>query len=204
MPAWFVGLTAIVSLAAGAAASVVGFGIGSLLTPLLAARLGADVAIAAVSLPHLAAGLLRGWQLRRSINASVLVRFGLLSALGGLLGAFAFSRLETPVLTRALGALLVLTATAGLTGWAVKWNPERGVAWLLGVLSGFFGGVVGNQGGMRAAALSGFRLEPAEFVATSTVVGVLIDIARTPVYMSETGGSVAGIWGWWWRRLPAF
>ncbi len=45
---------------AGATASVVGFGIGSLLTPVLATRFGMEVAIASVALPHLAGGLLRG------------------------------------------------------------------------------------------------------------------------------------------------
>jgi hypothetical protein len=98
-------------------------------------------------------------------------------------------------LTRTLGALLVLTATAGLTGWAQQWKPRGALAWILGALSGFFGGVVGNQGGLRAAALSAFGLAPTAFVATSTVVGVLVDVARTPVYLHGGGQRLAGLWG---------
>jgi hypothetical protein len=37
---WFIGLIALVSLVAGSTASVVGFAIGSLLTPVIAARFG--------------------------------------------------------------------------------------------------------------------------------------------------------------------
>lgn len=190
----FIALLAVVSFVAGATASVVGFGIGSLITPLVAARLGSNVAIAVVVLPHLAGGLVRGWRLRRSIDWRILVRFGLLSAAGGLVGALVFARLAPDALGRILGALLVVTATAGLTGWSDRWKPHGPVVWLLGALSGFFGGVVGNQGGLRAAALSAFRLEPAVFVATSTVIGVMIDLVRAPIYVTRAADDLARAW----------
>jgi hypothetical protein len=50
----FLALVAAVSVVAGAVASVSGFGIGSLLTPPLAVRVGTKLAVAAVSVPHLA------------------------------------------------------------------------------------------------------------------------------------------------------
>jgi uncharacterized membrane protein YfcA len=84
---WFVAAVLLTAVVAGATASVVGFGIGSLLTPLFALRFGTDAAIVAVVLPHLAGGLLRGWRLRHFIDVSVLLRFGILSAAGGLVGA---------------------------------------------------------------------------------------------------------------------
>jgi uncharacterized protein len=66
--------------------------------------------------------------------------------------------------------------------------------WLLGLLSGFFGGVAGNQGGLRAAALSTFALSPAIFVATSTVIGVFIDLVRIPVYLHGAGSRMLELW----------
>lgn len=68
------------------------------------------------------------------------------------------------------------------------------MVWVLGALSGFFGGVVGNQGGLRAAALSAFALEPTVFVATSTTIGVAIDLVRTPVYLYRAGDELASVW----------
>jgi len=194
MPLWFTGLITLVSFVAGATASVVGFGIGSLVTPVMAVRFGTDLAIAAIALPHLAGGLLRGWRLRRSIDWRVLVRFGVLSAVGGLVGALMFARLAPAVLAQILGALLVLTATAGITGWSERWRPQGPLVWVLGALSGFFGGTVGNQGGLRAAALSAFGLEPAVFVATSTLIGVMIDIVRLPIYLYRAADGLANIW----------
>ena len=54
---------------------------------------------------------------------------------------------------------------------------------VLGVCSGFFGGIAGNQGGLRAAALTAFALPPLPFVATATATGLLVDVMRAPVYL---------------------
>jgi hypothetical protein len=68
IPLWFVSLILITAVASGATASIVGFGIGSLLTPVFAVQFGIDIAVAVVALPHLAGGLLRGWRLRGSVD----------------------------------------------------------------------------------------------------------------------------------------
>jgi hypothetical protein len=66
--------------------------------------------------------------------------------------------------------------------------------WLLGALSGLFGGLAGNQGGMRAIALLHFRLGPQAFVATATASALLVDLARTPIYLSQRGAALGGLW----------
>ena len=61
---WFTILMAVVGFVAGAIASVSGFGIGSLLTPVLAIKTGTKLAVAAVSIPHMTATALRFWLMR--------------------------------------------------------------------------------------------------------------------------------------------
>jgi uncharacterized membrane protein YfcA len=187
----FEAAVALVAMLSAAIASVVGFGIGSLLTPLVATRLDMPVAVALVSIPHAAATALRCWRLRAAIHWTVLRRFGLLSAAGGVAGSLLYTQLGGPGLTLVLGGLLVLTATAGFTGLATRWHPRGLTVWLLGLLSGAFGGVAGNQGGLRAAALSAFGLAPAAFVATSTATGLLVDAARMPLYLQRSGAELA-------------
>lgn len=194
MISWFDLALFVVSLLSGATASMVGFGIGSMVTPLLALRLGADVAIACVALPHALATAVRCWRLRQHIDRAVLWRFGLLSAGGGLAGALVYAGVRAPALTRVLGALLVLTAVAQLSGWNRRWKPQGASVILLGLGSGFFGGIAGNQGGLRAAALSAFALTPLAFVATSTATGLLVDAARTPVYLYLAGNTMLDLW----------
>src|SRR5687767_11798682 len=174
--AWFV-----VSILGGITASLSGFGIGSLMTPALATRFSVADAILAVSIPHAVATAVRCWRLRESIDWGVLRGFGVASAVGGILGAFALFQFEHQA-RFILGVLLIATGAAGLTGWNRKVAPSGFVSTILGSLSGLFGGLAGNQGGLRAAALLSYRLTPATFVATSTAVGLMVDAARLPVY----------------------
>lgn len=182
-----------VAVLSGATAAIAGFGIGSLLTPLLASRLGTASAIAAVAIPHAAATALRFWRLRRAVDWTVIRSFGLLSAAGGLAGALLYARLSSRALTIVLGALLVATALAGVTGWVTRWRVTGARASTLGLLSGFFGGIAGNQGGLRAAALLGFGLAPAAYVATSTTVALLVDAARTPIYVWRASATLVDL-----------
>ena len=164
----------IVAILSGATATVVGFGIGSLMTPLLAIRFGTTTAVALVTLPHAAATAVRCWRLRAHVDRPVLVRFGLLSAAGALAGALIYTRLGPGALTRVLGGLLLMTAVAQLTGSASRWQPHGPVVALFGLVSGFFGSIAGNQGGLRSAALTAFSLSPLGFVATATATGLLV------------------------------
>ena len=47
---------------------------------------------------------------------------------------------------------------------------------MLGLLSGLFGGLAGNQGGLRAAAMLSLSLSPVRYVATATATAMLVDI----------------------------
>src|SRR5688572_19900977 len=101
----FLVLVAVVAALAGAIASVSGFGIGSLLTPLLAVRVGTKLAVAAASVPHFVATALRFWIMREHIDRKLLWSFGLMSAAGGLTGAIIHAFAASPVLTMVFGAL---------------------------------------------------------------------------------------------------
>jgi hypothetical protein len=73
----------IAAVLGGGIASVAGFGIRSILTPTLAAKLGTKLAVAAVSIPHFVGTALRFTLIRRYVNEQVLVGFGIASAVGG-------------------------------------------------------------------------------------------------------------------------
>lgn len=66
----------VVATLAGAVAAVTGFGVGSLLTPLLALQVETRLAVAAVSVPHVAATTLRLWLLKGAIDWRIFWSFG--------------------------------------------------------------------------------------------------------------------------------
>jgi uncharacterized membrane protein YfcA len=179
---------------AGAVAAVSGFGIGSLLTPVLATHYGTKVAVAAVSIPHVIGTAVRFLKLREHVDRRAFIRFGVLSAAGGLLGALVNARVDAPILSIVLGALLVFAGLSGLAGLAERLRLGPRTAWIAGLLSGLFGGLVGNQGGIRSAALMGFDLPKEAFVATATAVALVVDGARLPVYTWTEGSSIRRLW----------
>ena len=185
----FLVLVLAVGAVSGATAAVIGFGIGSLLTPLLLTRLEPAVAIGVVALPHLVATAVRYSQHRQWIDGTILLRFGVPSAIGGLAGALVQGALNSAALIAVLGILLVLTGLANLSrgGGFGGWRPSPRAALAIGFVSGVFGGLAGNQGGLRAAGLTTFNLSPRSYLATGTAVALLIDVARTPVYLVRAG-----------------
>ncbi|HYT66082.1 MAG TPA: sulfite exporter TauE/SafE family protein [Vicinamibacterales bacterium] len=181
-------------LAAGAIASVAGFGIGSILTPLLSLHLGTKLAVAAVSIPHVVGTGLRLWMLRGRIDRRTFLWFGLASAAGGLAGALLHADASNRALGVLLGCLLVFVGISGLSGLMERVRFGRRAAWIAGIVSGAFGGLVGNQGGIRSGALLAFDVDKEAFVATATAVGLIVDGARMPVYLAMEWNSLAAVW----------
>jgi uncharacterized membrane protein YfcA len=72
-------------------------------------------------------------------------------------------------------------------------HPRGASAHALGLASGFFGGIAGNQGGIRSGALMAFGLAPLALVATATATGLAVDAARMPVYLWNTGRELVGL-----------
>ncbi len=209
----------VAGVVAGAIAAISGFGIGSILTPLLAMGIGTKLAVALVSIPHFIGTALRFFVIRQHVDRHVLWSFGLTSAAGGLVGAILHVWLRSAVLGYVLGALLVFAGIMGLSGLAARMRFGKRTAWVAGALSGIFGGLVGNQGGIRSAALMGFNLQRDAFVATATAIALLIDLCRMPVYavlqfqqivaqrqlaLIATVGVVAGTLSgkWMLQRIP--
>src|SRR5437867_1745916 len=120
----------LVSAAAGAIAAVAGFGIGSLLTPLLALHVDTKTAVAAVSVPHLVGTSIRFWLLRRQIDRGVLWRFGFTSAAGGLMGALLNAWASSRALALVFGGLLVFAGGSQLSGQAPRWRFHGSVSWI--------------------------------------------------------------------------
>jgi len=175
-------------------AAVSGFGIGSLLTPALAVSTGTKLAVAAVSVPHLIGTAGRFWILRHKVDREVLLRFGAASAAGGLAGALAHVWISSRALAVAFGVIVAAAGLSELTGWVSRVRWGRRAAWAAGALSGALGGLVGNQGGIRTAAMLGFDVPKESFVATSTAVALFVDGARLPVYLATEWADLMRVW----------
>jgi uncharacterized protein len=119
---------ALVATLAGGIASISGFGIGSLLTPLVASEYGMKTAVGVVAVPHLVATVLRFWRLRSDVDRRVFLGFGLMNVAGSLGGALVHVWVNNPILTIVLGILLVFAGIIGVLGYADRMRFSRKTA----------------------------------------------------------------------------
>ena len=175
-----------------------GFGLGTLLTPAFAVFFPVPTAIAATAVVHVSNNLFKLALLGRHANWRVVRRFSVPAALAALVGAatlVGFAELptlahyqlsgrsfEVTPLKLVIGSLIVafacLELSAAFDGLAI---PPRFLP-LGGLLSGFFGGLSGNQGALRSVFLIRAGLDKESFVATGVVSAVIVDSVRLTVY----------------------
>ncbi|MBY0402019.1 TSUP family transporter [Myxococcota bacterium] len=189
------------ALVASALTLFSGFGLGTLLMPVVAIFFPIDVAIAMTAVVHLANNLFKGGLVGRHADRGVVLRFGLPAVAAALLGAWLLGRLAggAPLFTWEAfghgfeGTLLGVVVGLVILGFvAFELSPRAAsialdARWLPvgGIVSGFFGGLSGHQGAFRSMFLLKAGLGKQAFVATGVLVAVLVDLARTAVYGLE-------------------
>lgn len=191
-------LIAFVALVASGLTLFSGFGLGTILVPVFALFFPLPFAIAATALVHFANNIFKFWLMAKQADWPVVARFSVpaaIAAIGGasLLGAVnrlpaiasyavGASRLEVTPVKALVGSLIVIFAVLELwprfhsMAFPPKWLPVGGA------LSGFFGGLSGNQGALRSAFLLRAGLSKEAFVATGVVSAVIVDATRLLVY----------------------
>jgi uncharacterized membrane protein YfcA len=175
-----------------------GFGLGTVLTPVFALFFPVPLAIAATAVVHFANNLFKLGLLARQADWRVVARFSVPATLAALVGAglltwfdrlpalldysLAGERHEVTAVKVLIGTLIVVFALLELSPRAQSFALPARYLPLGGALSGFFGGLSGNQGALRSAFLIRLGLSKEAFVATGVVSAVLVDAVRLVVY----------------------
>ncbi|MDR4470873.1 MAG: sulfite exporter TauE/SafE family protein [Nitrospira sp.] len=194
-------IVCIASLLASGLTLFSGFGLGTLLMPVVALFFPLELAIAMTAMVHLANNLFKIGLLGRKADHSVLLKFGLPAIGAALVGAAlllylgeaepiydyeAFgSNQQVSVLKLVIGSLIVLFAVLELSSTFAKTALHRKWLPVGGVISGFFGGLSGHQGAFRSMFLIKAGLQKEAFVATGVVLAVMVDIARMVIYGTD-------------------
>jgi hypothetical protein len=191
-------LVCAVALAASALTLYSGFGLGTLLLPAFAVFFPVPVAVAATAVVHLANNLFKTALVGRHADRQVVLRFALPGVVAAIIGASLLGAVsstnalatydlwgQTRDITAVkllIGTLVVGFALLEMSPWLAGLTIEKRFLPLGGVLSGFFGGLSGSQGVLRAAFLVKVGLSKEAYIGTSTVSAVIVDLSRIPVY----------------------
>jgi uncharacterized membrane protein YfcA len=204
----------LVSVAAFGAASLTffsGFGLGTLLMPVVALFFSLEVAIAITAIVHLANNLFKLALVGRHAVRPVLFSFGLPAILFALVGAALLGWLSVvPTLTSytlgerelfispvklTIGILILVFLFLELAPALANITIDKSYLPLGGMISGFFGGLSGHQGAFRSMFLIKAGLDKTQFIATGVTLAVMVDLSRLLVYGSSLAGqNLGGQW----------
>lgn len=188
----------LVSAAVAALTLVSGFGLGTVLMPAFALFFPLEIAIAATGVVHFMNNLFKLALVGKWASRDVVVRFGVPAILAALAGAALMTALAEssplyryqagPVTAEITWLKLVIAALLAIFAGLELWPRYQELAFprralpVGGALSGFFGGISGMQGALRAPFLLRAGLTREQFVGTTNVSSTMVDVARLLVY----------------------
>lgn len=178
-----------------------GFGLGTILVPVFALFFPIDLAIALTAIVHFLNNLFKLSLLGKFADKKIILQFGLPSVLAAFAGAYLLSLIADaqPLYVYSLGTgsfsimpvklliglLLIFFALFDIIPRLSNLQFDKKYLFLGGLLSGFFGGLSGNQGALRSAFLMRANLSKETFIATGVVIACLIDVSRLSVYSEK-------------------
>jgi uncharacterized membrane protein YfcA len=168
-----------------------GFGLGTILMPVVAIFLPVPIAIAITAVVHFMNKIFKLLLLWRHVDMRVLVVFGIPALLAAIPGALLLDYISelNPLATYMLlgnehsiapvklvaGLLLIFFAVAEQVPFLRNNTLRRFGLPVGGLLSGFFGGLTGQQGAFRSAFLVQDNLSEKAFIATNAAIAALVD-----------------------------
>ncbi len=178
-----------------------GFGLGTILTPVFMIFFPVDLAIALTGVVHFFNNIFKLVLVGKNADRSVLIRFGIPAVIAAFIGAWLLLQLTDlkPLFSYQFNGktfdmfpvkfivaiLLIIFALIELIPYFNKLQFGKDKLPIGGILSGFFGGLSGNQGALRSAFLIKAGLSKEAFIGTAVVVSTFVDFTRLSVYASR-------------------
>jgi uncharacterized membrane protein YfcA len=160
-----------------------------------------ELAIALTGVVHFFNNIFKLFLVGKHANRGVLLSFGIPAVLAAIPGAWLLLQLsdlqafytyemfgktfEVSPIKLVIAILLIIFALMDLLPRFKNMQFDRNKLVLGGVLSGFFGGLSGNQGALRSAFLIKAGLSKEAFVGTAVVVSTFVDFTRLSVYATR-------------------
>ena len=178
-----------------------GFGLGTILTPFMMIYFPVEIAIAFTGVIHFSNNIFKLFLIGKKASKIILIKFGIPAVLAAFIGSYLLfeldsdnilfsyilygKKIEISITTFIISLLLIGFAVFDLIPYFSKLKFEKKLLPLGGFLSGFFGGLSGNQGALRSAFLIKTGLKKEVFIGTTVVISSFVDLTRLSVYSSN-------------------
>ena len=178
-----------------------GFGLGTILTPVMMIFFPVEVAIALTGVVHFSNNIFKLILVGKNFNKEVLLRFGIPAVLFAFIGALILVKIpnfeplysyqlfgktfEVFPLKLLVALFMMLFAVIDLIPYFNNLQFDKSKLPIGGALSGFFGGLTGAQGALRSAFLIRAGLTKEAFIGTTVVISSFVDFTRLSVYATR-------------------
>ncbi len=178
-------LLSLLTLIASCIGTITGFGLSTIMIPILILFLPPVEAIFLVAIVHWFGDLWKVLLFREGRSSRLILLFGGIGIIVGFLGTRLSLDIPLDPMLRLLGGFLLLYAVF------LFWMPHFKVpattssALVGGGISWFCAGVFGIGGPVRALFLTAFDLPKSVYIATAGAIGVLVDSVRIITYAMD-------------------
>ena len=178
-----------------------GFGLGTILTPVMMIFFPVEVAIALTGIVHFSNNIFKLFLVGKKFDKQVLIRFGIPAVIFAFIGAFLLLKIPNQAsiynysilgksfqifsIKLIVAILMMFFAIIDLIPFFNNLQFDKNKLPLGGVLSGFFGGLTGAQGALRRAFLIRSGMSKEVFVATTVFISSFVDVTRLSVYSTN-------------------
>ncbi len=175
----------VLSFIANIVGTISGFGVGTIMTPILLLFLPFGQTILLVCILHWFHDIFKIFFFRTGIDWQLFLYFGIPTIFATFLGALLVTPEQSVILTSLLGLFLI--TSVGMMYAVDKFQvPKNWITGMVGgLLSGFFAGVFGIRGAVRSVFLAAFDLRKATFIGTTGAISLLLDSTRLVTYVSR-------------------
>ncbi|MBC8769284.1 sulfite exporter TauE/SafE family protein [Arenibacter sp. BSSL-BM3] len=178
-----------------------GFGLGTILTPVFMLFFSVELSIALTGIVHFFNNVFKIFLVGKDADRSVLIKFGIPAVIFAFIGAWILIHIpdakalfiyqlfgktfEVFPVKFIISILLIIFASMDLIPYFQNLKFAKNKLPIGGALSGFFGGLSGNQGALRSAFLIKVGLSKETFIGTAVVVSTFVDFTRLGVYATR-------------------
>jgi len=178
-----------------------GFGLGTVLMPVMAVFFPVETAIALTAVVHFLNNIFKLLLVGKKANAEIVIRFGIPAALCAFIGAWTLTHLAQSSFSVSydwlafharftpekfiISLIMIIFAVWDFHPRLSQISFDRKYLSFGGVLSGFLGGLSGHQGALRSAFLIRCELAKEAFIASGVVIACMVDVMRLGVYLNH-------------------
>lgn len=159
-----------------------GFGLSTIMTPIVLLMMPPHEAVAVVGIVHGMHNAAKYISLREYVDIDAVKHYGIWLVIGAIIGAILNNSVPQKPLLLIIGIFLIilplLTISEKWTNYKIPEANDR----IGGFGSGFMGGLSGHQGALRAMFLTRRLKDKMNYAATASVLALCVDVTRVPVY----------------------